>query len=401
MLSVSALNNYIKSLVEEDVLLEAIVLSGEISNFTRHSSGHLYFSMKDEYSSISCLMWKDAARALKWEPKNGMETLVFGRVGVYEKQGRYQVYAEVMEDAGRGKLHAMFEALKLRLESKGYFDLSVKKAIPPEPKAVALVTSPTGAAIRDMLKVAENLDSTVKLIIAPCLVQGDGAGVSIAKAIDMLNRWGKADVMVVGRGGGSIEDLWAFNEEVVAEAIYKSHIPVISAVGHEVDFTIADFVADLRASTPSAAIAGLIKPKELQLKKLEELVGQLERLVQDRFAGYEFKLNSIINSRGFIKPVSLSYNYVARLKSLQKLANIQMAVQGERNQVKAGGLFARLEEASPVKVMRKGYSVAVANAKVLKSVENILPGQDVKVILGDGDFDAIVSKVNLGDGRNA
>ena len=404
MLSVSALNKYIKSLMEEDVLLEAVAVSGEISNFTRHSSGHLYFSLKDEHSSISCIMFKDAACDLKFKPQNGMEALIFGRVSVYEKQGRYQIYAQVMEDAGRGRLYAMFEALKAKLEAKGYFDPLIKKPLPKEPKTVALVTSPTGAAVRDMLKTAANLDRSVKIVIVPCLVQGDGAGKSISEAIALVNKWGGADIIIVGRGGGSIEDLWAFNEEIVAEAIFNSKIPVISAVGHEIDFTIADFTADYRASTPTAAVVDLIKPGELKQKKLKELSERLWQLTSNVLDDYEFMLGGIINSRALVVPEYLCENYVSRLKNLHTVLDMQMGVHNERAAALASVLLKRLEEASPVKTMQKGYSITTSKGVVVKSVKNISPGQKINIMLRDGSFDAIVSGINPkndGDDENA
>ena len=401
MLSVTALNKYIKALVEEDVLLEAVAISGEISNFTLHSSGHLYFSLKDEHSSISCVMWRDVAAALKFKPENGMDAVVFGRVAVYEKQGRYQLYAELMEDAGRGRLHAMFEALKAKLAKKGYFDEFAKKPIPAEVKTIALVTSPTGAAIRDMIKIAGELDPAVKLIVVPCLVQGDGAAASISASIDRVNRWGKADAMIVGRGGGSMEDLWPFNEEVVADAIFRSNIPIISAVGHETDFTIADFTADMRASTPSFAISMLIKPREIRYRKLSALSKDLERLCTKRLYDYENKLSNLINSRGFQKPAYLHSAYVNRLKNAARFLNLQMSNHEERTKAGALNLFARLEEASPVKVMKKGYSVATAKGKAIKSVNDISVGENLKVILSDGSLETVVSKINLGDGLDA
>ena len=392
MLSVSALNQYIKSLVEEDVLLEALELNGEISNFTRHSSGHLYFSLKDEHSSISCVMFRDAAYSLNFRPDNGMEVMVYGRVGVYEKQGRYQLYVQVMADARRGgKLHLSFEALKAKLGEKGYFDPDTKKEIPANVRTVALVTSPTGAAIRDMLKIARNLDPSVKLVIVPCLVQGDEAGESIARAITLVNRWGRADVMIVGRGGGSTEDLWAFNEEVVAEAIFKSPTPVISAVGHEIDFTIADFVADYRASTPSSAIAAVIKPRKAKTQRLVWLKNRLERLSDNIVRDYEVRFRQLANSRAFTRPQNLRENYEAKLGSSQILLGMGMKLHMERTENRAASLIARLEEASPIKIMKKGYSIATVNGKVIKSIKDVSVQQKVNVKLSDGNFNAMIT----------
>ena len=393
-LSVTALNEYIKYLLEEDVLLEALLINGEISNFTRHSSGHLYFSLKDEHSSISCVMFRDAAATLDFRPENGMEVSAFGRVGVYEKQGRYQMYVNIMADIGRGgKTHLSFEALKAKLGEKGYFDQEAKKPLPETVRTVALVTSPTGAAVRDMLKIAASLDPSVKIVIAPCLVQGDEAASSISRAIGLVNNWGRADAMIVGRGGGSVEDLWAFNEEAVAEAIFRSWIPVISAVGHEIDFTIADFVADYRASTPSSAIAAVIKPRKAQAQRLVWLKNRLESVGCDIVDDYETRLKSLANSRAFMKPQNLCENYESMLKSSRVLLNMGMKLRAERMESGAQSLFARLEEASPIKIMKKGYSVATKNGKAIKSIKDVSPGQKINVILNDGNFDAIVSEV--------
>jgi len=393
-LSVTALNEYIKYLLEEDVLLEALLINGEISNFTRHSSGHLYFSLKDEHSSISCVMFRDAASSLEFRPENGMEVSAFGRVGVYEKQGRYQMYVNVMADIGRGgKTHLSFEALKAKLGEKGYFDQEIKKPLPERVRTVALVTSPTGAALRDMLKIAASLDPSVKIVIVPCLVQGDEAAGSIAKAIRLVNSWGRADVMIVGRGGGSVEDLWAFNEEAVAEAIFQSWIPVISAVGHEIDFTIADFVADFRASTPSSAIAEIIKPRKAQTQKLAWLKNRLDSACEDILEDSQTQLNSLAGSRAFIRPQRLCENYESVLKSSRVLLNMGIKLHAERVESGAQSLIARLEEASPIKIMKKGYSVATKNGKAIKSIKDVSPQQKINVILNDGSFDAIVSEV--------
>ena len=251
--TVSQINGYIKRLIDSDVFLSGLHIEGEISNFKLHSSGHLYFSLKDKTGSIDCVMFRSAAQYLEFMPKNGDAVLVGGRVSLYEKTGKYQVYVDYMQPAGLGALHAEFEKLKQKLAAEGLFDEKFKKPIPEYPKTVALVTSPTGAAVRDMIDVSRRRNPSIKLVIVPVLVQGENAAADIAKGIELVNEWGGADTIIVGRGGGSMEDLWAFNEEIVARAIFKSEIPVISAVGHEVDFTIADFAADFRAPTPSAA----------------------------------------------------------------------------------------------------------------------------------------------------
>ena len=384
VLSVTTLNKYIKSIIEEDVLLEAVFIQGEISNFVSHSSGHLYFSLKDENSTISCVMFRDSAQRLNFRPENGMNVMAFGKVGLYEKQGRYQVYVGLMEAYGAGKLYAMFEALKEKLAAKGYFDEENKKKLPEYVETVAIVTSPTGAAVRDMIRIAGNLDPSVKLVIVPCTVQGETAAKSIADSIDMVNRWNGADVIIVGRGGGSTEDLWAFNEEIVAEAIFNSTIPVVSAVGHETDFTIADFTADLRASTPSSAVAAVIPPRKDMADELNSLRIRLDSEIVYIYNVAQERLSRLVSSVGFTKPVYMHEKYVTRLKSAEKLLKLHMQAETARINDRADRLFARLEEASPLKIMRKGYSVVLSEGKGVKSIKNIKVGQKINVIMADG-----------------
>ena len=251
--SVSQINNYIKRLFENDVFLQDIYIEAEISNFKAHSSGHFYMTLKDSGASVNAVMFRSYAEKLKFMPEDGMKVLINGYISLYEKTGQYQFYALNMEPAGKGALYIAYEQLKERLERSGVFDPKYKKDIPSYPKCIAVITSPTGAAVRDIINVSGRRNPNVKIVVIPVLVQGDDAAPSIANAIESVNKWGQADTIIVGRGGGSIEDLWAFNEEMVARAIFDSKIPIISAVGHETDFTIADFIADMRAPTPSAA----------------------------------------------------------------------------------------------------------------------------------------------------
>ena len=251
--SVSQINNYIKRLFENDVFLQDIYIEAEISNFKAHSSGHLYMTLKDSGAAVNAVMFRSYAEKLKFMPEDGMKVLINGYISLYEKTGQYQFYVLSMEPAGKGALYIAYEQLKERLERSGVFDQKYKKDIPSYPKCVAVITSPTGAAVRDIIQVSGRRNPNVKIVVVPVLVQGDDAAPSIANAIESVNKWGQADTIIVGRGGGSIEDLWAFNEEMVARAIFESKIPIISAVGHETDFTIADFIADMRAPTPSAA----------------------------------------------------------------------------------------------------------------------------------------------------
>ena len=272
-LSVSELNKYIAAVFSFDEVLSDVYVSGEISNFKRHSSGHLYFSIKDDASKISCVMFKNDAAKLSFSPIDGSFVLIRGRVSVYEKSGQYQIYVRFMREDGIGTLYEQYNRLVETLREQGYFERSVKKPIPFYPKKIAVVTSPTGAAVRDMISVISRRSPFSSVIVCPVLVQGEGAGRDIAQMIDLVNSRIECDVIITGRGGGSIEELWAFNERIVAESIFKSKIPVISAVGHETDFTISDFVADLRAPTPSAAA-------ELAVPDLSELIFTFEKYRQ-------------------------------------------------------------------------------------------------------------------------
>ena len=251
--TVSQINNYIKRILENDVLLSDVYIEAEISNFKAHTSGHLYFTLKDSGAAINAVMFRSYAERLKFMPESGMKVVARGYISLYEKTGQYQLYVNSMEPAGIGALYLAYEQFKARLEKAGVFDQKYKKPIPQMPKTVAVITSPTGAAVRDIINVAGRRNPNVEIVIVPTLVQGKNAGPEIVNAIEKVNRWNKADTIILGRGGGSIEDLWAFNEEIVARAIFDSHIPIISAVGHETDFTIADFISDMRAPTPSAA----------------------------------------------------------------------------------------------------------------------------------------------------
>ncbi|MBQ7953456.1 MAG: exodeoxyribonuclease VII large subunit, partial [Clostridia bacterium] len=264
-ITVTQLNKYIKNLLETDINLSQISVKGEISNFKLHSSGHCYMTIKDETAQIRAVMFKTYTSSLKFTPENGMKITATGKISVYERDGQYQMYIFSMQPDGLGDLHVEFEKLKAKLTAEGIFDASHKKPIPKTPKTIGVVTSPTGAAIRDIINVVTRRYPLAEIIVCPVLVQGENSAKQIANAIEYMNRENMADVLIVGRGGGSIEDLWSFNEEVVAYAIYNSKIPIISAVGHETDFTIADFAADLRAPTPSAA-AELAVPSVLELK---------------------------------------------------------------------------------------------------------------------------------------
>jgi len=292
--TVSEITRRIKGLLETS--LPTVWVQGEISNFTWHSSGHLYFTLKDEYSQLRCVMWRERSQRLFFTPQNGMKVLAQGDITVYERAGQYQLTVRQLQPAGIGELELAFEQLKERLRAEGLFDEKHKRSLPEFPQTIGVVTSPTGAAIRDIAQIIGRRAPWVQVILRPTLVQGEGAAADIAQAIDEFNQYGKVDLLIVGRGGGSLEELWAFNEEMVARAIYRSRIPVISAVGHEVDFTIADFVADRRAPTPSAAAELAVRDRA----ELQKLVRLLQQQAADgvlrRIKDAQTKVDALISS---------------------------------------------------------------------------------------------------------
>jgi len=367
--SVSQVNRYLKSLIEDDVILSGFFLEAEISGFKPHSSGHCYFTAKDEAASVSCVMFKAYAAQLGFLPENGMRAIMYGRLSVYEKTGQTQFYAEMMEPLGKGALFAAFEQLKRKLEKEGLF--ARKRAVSKNPTCVAVATSATGAAVQDVISVCRRRNPNVRVVVIPTLVQGDGAAINIAEAIKMANFWGKADTLIVGRGGGSAEDLWAFNEEIVARAIFASKIPVISAVGHETDFTIADFAADLRAATPSAAA---------------ELAVPDVRAKADYVLGMYNMLNGVIDRKLY----EMGYE-------LRRVAGINRAVDSylfTKNQM-LSGVMDKLHMVSPMNVLKRGYSLAYVNSGApLVSVVQVTNGDNVKVVLKDGELTAYVQNVH-------
>lgn len=411
-ITVTQLNKYIKNLLETDINLSQVSVKGEISNFKLHSSGHCYMTIKDETAQIRAVMFKTYASALKFTPENGMKITATGKISVYERDGQYQMYIFAMQPDGLGDLHVEYEKLKAKLTAEGIFDPAHKKPIPKIPKAIGVVTSPTGAAIRDIINVATRRYPLAEIIVCPVLVQGENSAKQIANAIEYMNREKIADVLIVGRGGGSIEDLWSFNEEVVAYAIYNSEIPVISAVGHETDFTIADFAADLRAPTPSAA-AELAVPSVLELKA--NISTYLNRMLMVTKQTIDLK-RSIVAGFSLKSPIDyINQNRLRTDNAMQKISNIVTeSVIRSRNKTDvysqkinnvAENMFsekskqltvnvAKLDALSPLKVMTRGYSVALSKDNILKSVDNVCKGDEIKVKLADGTLDCMVENIN-------
>lgn len=390
IITVKELNGYIKSKLDSDSNLYGICVRGEISNFKHHYTGHMYMSLKDESASIKAVMFRSNASALGFVPQNGMRVMAFGRVSVFERDGQYQLYIDAMSPDGVGKLYAAFEQLKIKLDAMGIFDSAHKKRIPPYPQTIGVVTAPDGAAVRDIINVISRRFPAADIKIYPALVQGVGAAESVCAGIEFFNEKSDADVLIVGRGGGSIEDLWAFNEESVAMAIYNSKIPVISAVGHETDFTIADFAADMRAPTPSAA-AELAVPSADELKsRLADsrliLLKYLDGLVKHKAVSLE----SLASRRIFREPDLIFEDKYRRLDLLtDDLKRIySMRLEERRGRLREGAY--RLSALNPVNVLDRGYSVATRGDKVIKSTSDVEIGGDIALRVTDGTIQCTV-----------
>ncbi len=385
VLTVSQLNRYIKGIVEQDRVLCRVILRGEISNFKAHFSGHFYFALKDETSVIKAVMFKSYASALKFVPESGQKVIVSGRVGVFERDGQYQIYVDSMEPDGLGALNMAYEQLKAKLEGEGLFDTSRKKAIPPYPSKIGVVTSPTGAAVRDILNILKRRYKLADVYIYPVLVQGPDAPSEIAEAINYFDKSGWADVLIVGRGGGSIEDLWAFNDENVARAVAECKIPVISAVGHETDFTIIDFVADLRAPTPSAA-AELAVPDGAELA--EKMTVSRLRLANGLRANLQKKKQIIEGLKGrpvYKNPESMIEKRRQMLDMQSYLMVKQADIMLSKHREVLSKTASKLDALSPLAVLGRGYSVVKKQGRVLKSVKDAEIKDKLEVILTDGN----------------
>ncbi len=393
ILSVSQINTYLKSIIEDDINLRNIYISGEISNFTNHyRTGHLYFTLKDDKGAIKAVMFRQSASRLRFIPENGMQVLIRGSVGVYESGGVYQIYCDDMIPEGLGELTIAYEQLKAKLEDMGLFRAEHKKPIPEMPKKVGVITSPTGAALQDILSVLERRFPLAEVVFEGVQVQGDSAAPQIAAAIDKFSALRAADVLIVGRGGGSIEDLWPFNEEIVAMAIYNCDIPVISAVGHETDFTIADFVADLRAPTPSAA-AELAVPDYRELlfsidKTLDSLDDGINRAV-DRYAVRLLQFKNVLSGHSPEKTVIL---YSQLLSACEE--KIRLTIKNKIDFYENALLHysGKLEAISPLKVLLRGYAIVEdENGLTVKSSGEIASGSKIKVKMHDGDIHCTVN----------
>ncbi len=387
-LSVKQLNFYVRSLIEGDIRLNNICVTGELSNFKNHyQSGHWYFTLKDNDAAIRCVMFRANTQKVLFEAKDGMQVVLKGRVSLYEKDGQYQFYAEEMHTDGFGDIALKFEQIKERLQKEGMFSVENKRPIPKFPKKIAVVTSPTGAAIQDILNILGRRWPLTEIILCPVSVQGELAVPSMCTALDKLYELCVADVIIIGRGGGSIEDLWAFNDEILARKIYESPVPVISAVGHETDFTICDFVSDLRAPTPSAA-AELAVPDILEIKaKLNKHYSTLKSLLKSNFTLNKTRLEKIENNLIFKNPKNYIIN--ERFEKLDKACDLLCFLEKDfinKKQTKFKELIFRLDTLSPLKTLTRGYAAVSKNSLPLNSVNDADIGDEIKLTFSDGNL---------------
>ena len=389
-ITVSDLNRYIKDKIADDENLNNILIKGEISNFKNHYTGHMYFTLKDENSLIKCIMFKTYAQKLTFMPKDGMKVMILGGVSVFERDGVYQIYARTMEEDGLGDLYTKYQELKARLEEQGLFDEIHKQKIPMLPKVVGVLTSQTGSVIRDIINVSTRRNPNVNIKLLPVPVQGEGAAEKIAQGIDFMNENNLADVLIIARGGGALEDLWPFNEEIVAHSIYKSKIPVISAVGHETDFTIADFVADLRAPTPSAA-AELAVPDIYEVqRKIYSYQDRLKMALIKKVELMKMRYEKCMASSAFREPLrKINDNYLKVDLYIKQLENKIKTIQ-EKEKSRYIEMIAKLDTLSPLKTLYRGYSITEKEGKIVKSKNDVKKDDLVDIRFADGKKQAII-----------
>lgn len=391
VLSITQVNEYIQSIIDSDALLAGIAVSGEISNYKMYPSGHHYFTLKDENASLKCVIFRSSAMRLRFRPENGMKVIAMGKISVYPRDGAYQLYCSAMMIDGVGDLHAAFEQLKSKLSKEGLFDQSHKKPIPVIPQRIGVVTSSAGAALHDMLRIINARFPLANVLLFPVRVQGAEAPQEIADAIALANVLRNTDVLIVGRGGGSIEDLWAFNEEVVARAIYASEIPVISAVGHEPDVTISDYVADLRAATPSNAAELVVPDRKAFLVTMDKQQQILMNAVSQRIHAAKRHLQVLSDSAVLRTPDAQIQRKRESLTSLLSgLINAQERIINECKESFVQST-AKLEAMSPLKVLQRGYSVAMNDQKqIIRSVKDVIINEPIQIAVTDGTVHAVV-----------
>ena len=393
ILSVSQLNRYVKSVIESDDKLNGVYLRGEISNLTLHSSGHIYFSLKDdEQCTIKAVMFAGKARYLKFRPTGGMKVVVRGNVTIYEKTGSYQIIIEEMLPDGDGALNLAYEQLKAELAKEGLFDNEHKKPLPTFPKKIGVITSPTGAAVQDIFRILKRRYPIGEIIFCPVPVQGENAAEDLTNAVRRFNGTKCADVIIIGRGGGSIEDLWSFNDENLARAIYECDIPIVSAVGHETDFTICDFVADVRASTPSAG-AELVSPVTIDsmLMQTENIMNKMTMTVKRRLNNEFQRYERVSNSRVFSHPEDITDIRKIKFEMLSSRLKSAYTEKVSDERTKFAELTAKLDTLSPLKILSRGYAVAKKDGEIINSKTQADINDNIEIVLSDGSLECTVT----------
>ncbi|MDF2839755.1 MAG: exodeoxyribonuclease large subunit [Clostridia bacterium] len=391
--TVKEINNYVKSILDHDVILSNLYIKGEISNYKLHSSGHAYFTLKDNDSKMKCVMFKGSASKLKFMPEDGMAVVIQGHLSVFERDGNYQLYATGMIPEGIGALYKAYEQLKIKLEGLGYFDEANKKSLPFLPKTVGVITSGTGAAVRDIISIIRRRNNMVNIILYPVLVQGEGAAKDIARGIQYFNLKKNVDVIIAGRGGGSIEELWAFNEEETAHAIYQSEIPIVSAVGHETDYTIADFVADLRAATPSAAAELVVPDRHALLSRLNQSKYLLNDYMNKFLQEKRIKIEYISKGNAFRQIEQRIHDLMQTVDMCNKSMNYSMQQILNNNKNKLIHNLEKLDILNPASVLLRGYSYTSINGKIVTSIKQLEIGDNLEVQLKDGSATAEIKAI--------
>lgn len=389
--TVTDLTRYLRQLLEGDVTLQDLWVQGEVSNFSRPASGHLYFTLKDNTASLRCVMWRNAVLRQKFLPRDGDAVEVHGSISIYEAGGQYQLYADLIRPTGEGVLYQEFLRLKARLEGEGLFDTARKRILPRWPRTIGIVTSPTGAALRDMLDTLRRRYPLARVVLAPTPVQGDEAPRGVIAALQALNRLVRPDVILLARGGGSIEDLWAFNDEGVARAIVASAAPVITGIGHETDFTVADFAADLRAPTPTAA-AELATPHRDDLQAdLRTLTGRLDRVTQSASARRRWTLNALQNRLRLTSPLARVRSGRQRLDDLSRRLDVASSHRSKLQRARLSGLEQRLAALNPLAILERGYAMVTRrDGELVRRVGQVQAGDPLTVRVSDGEFGARV-----------
>ena len=391
-LSVSQLNSYIKALMESDDVLSYVTIRGEISNFKQHSSGHLYFTLKDDKSEIAAVMFRAAASRLTFAPRSGDKVVAYGKVSVYEVSGKYQVYVSAMTNDGAGALYAQYQRLLEQLRREGLFDAARKKAIPAFPKRVGIITSPTGAAIRDMINVTGRRYPAAELVICPSAVQGAEAPRELLNSLLLLDAVGECDVIIIGRGGGSAEDLWAFNDEALVRAVAAANTPIISAVGHETDTTLCDYAADLRAPTPSAAAELAVPDRYALIQTMDERADRMGAALDRAIASHRGLLDTYAKQIALASPAQKLLSAKDRIKRARELMDISVSSVLDKNKLMLASGIGQLEAVNPLAVIGRGYSITRdGQGRVISSVNEVETDSKITVSLSDGTLDAVVT----------